>query len=81
LGAALTPGGARFRLCTSSAHVQLELTLPVKRDHTARHAIRDGWHEVEVPQACAGASYRFAVQTRDAHELAVPIPLGAKTAG
>src|SRR5258708_1749341 len=75
-GCALTPGGARFRLwAPSSATVQLDLTLPGEARAT-RQAMRcaDGWHEIEVPRACAGGSYRFVVQTRDAHELAVPDP-------
>ena len=75
-GCALEPGGARFRLwAPSSAHVKLELTLPGEAD-AVRHAMRctDGWHEIEVPRACAGGSYRFVVQTRDARELAVPDP-------
>ena len=75
-GCALEPGGARFRLwAPSCASVQLELTLPGDARAT-RQAMRcaDGWHETDVPQACAGASYRFVVQTRDAQELAVPDP-------
>src|SRR5258708_25736255 len=75
-GCALTPGGARFRLwAPSSANVQLELTPPGEARAT-RQAMRcaDGWHEIEVPQACAGGRYRFVLQTRDAHELAVPHP-------
>src|SRR5229473_909805 len=75
-GCALEPDGARFRLwAPSSANVQLELTLPGDAS-AARHAMRcaDGWHEIEVPQARAGGSYRFVVQTRDAQELAVPDP-------
>jgi maltooligosyltrehalose trehalohydrolase len=75
-GCALKPDGARFRLwAPSSAHVELELTLPGDA-RAARHAMRcaDGWHEIEVPQARAGGSYRFVVQTRDAQELAVPDP-------
>jgi maltooligosyltrehalose trehalohydrolase len=75
-GCALTPRGARFRLwAPSCANVQLELTLPGDARAT-RHAMRcaDGWHGIDLPQACAGASYRFVVQTRDAQELAVPDP-------
>jgi len=75
-GCTLKPDGARFRLwAPSSAHVKLELTPPGETGAT-RHAMRyvDGWHEIDVPRACAGASYRFIVQTRDAQELAVPDP-------
>jgi len=75
-GCALKPGGARFRLwAPSSAQVKLELTLPGEARAT-RHAMRcaDGWHEIDVPYACAGASYRFVAQTRDGQELAVPDP-------
>jgi maltooligosyltrehalose trehalohydrolase len=75
-GCALKPGGAQFRLWAPSiAKVQLELTLPGEA-RAARHAMRcaDGWHEIDVPRACAGGRYRFVVQTGDAHELAVPDP-------
>jgi maltooligosyltrehalose trehalohydrolase len=75
-GCALTPNGARFRLwAPSSADVELELTLPGEARAT-RHAMQcaDGWHEIDVPEACAGGSYRFVVQTGDARELAVPDP-------
>jgi maltooligosyltrehalose trehalohydrolase len=45
-------------------------------DEPALHAMQslDGWHEINVPDACAGASYQFVVETRDAHSLAVPDP-------
>ncbi len=33
-----------------------------------------GWHEIEVADACAGASYRYVVQTREGAALAVPDP-------
>ncbi|HEX3395291.1 MAG TPA: alpha-amylase family glycosyl hydrolase, partial [Steroidobacteraceae bacterium] len=69
-------GGARFRLwAPSSAKVELELTPPGAAGAT-RHAMRcvDGWHEIDVSDAGAGASYRFFVQTRDAQVLAVPDP-------
>jgi maltooligosyltrehalose trehalohydrolase len=75
-GCALKPGGARFRLwAPSSAKVELELTLPDAAGAN-RHAMRcvDGWHEVDVSDASAGASYRFVLQTRDAQLLAVPDP-------
>jgi maltooligosyltrehalose trehalohydrolase len=75
-GCALQPDGALFRLwAPSSARVKLELTLPGEARAT-RHAMHcaDGWHEINVPHARAGGSYRFVVQTRDAQELVVPDP-------
>jgi maltooligosyltrehalose trehalohydrolase len=76
-GCALKPeGGARFRLwAPSSATVMLELTLP-DADEPTGHAMRSlhGWHEIDVPDACEGASYRFVVQGREAQTLAVPDP-------
>jgi maltooligosyltrehalose trehalohydrolase len=76
-GCALNPeGGARFRLwAPSSATVMLELTLP-DADAPTEHAMRSlqGWHEIDVPYACEGASYRFVVQGRDSQALAVPDP-------
>ena len=75
-GCALTPtGGARFRLwAPSSAAVTLELTLP-GADAPTRHAMRNlqGWHEIDVAEACDGASYRYVVETRE-RPLAVPDP-------
>jgi maltooligosyltrehalose trehalohydrolase len=76
-GCALRPeGGARFRLwAPSSATATLELTLPDANAPT-RHAMRNlhGWHEIDVPEAHAGASYRFVVENRERHALAVPDP-------
>src|ERR1700729_2999338 len=76
-GCALQPGGAaRFRLwAPSSATVTLELTRPGAAE-PAWHPMRslEGWHEIEVSQACAGATYRFIVETRDGSALAVPDP-------
>lgn len=76
-GCALDPkGGARFRLwAPSSAAVTLELQRPDAGER-ARHAMRcdNGWHEIDVPDACAGARYRFVVEIRDAQRLAVPDP-------
>jgi maltooligosyltrehalose trehalohydrolase len=76
-GCALKPeGGARFRLwAPSSATVMLELTLPDAGEPTG-HSMRSlhGWHEIDVPDACEGASYRFVVQGREAQSLAVPDP-------
>jgi maltooligosyltrehalose trehalohydrolase len=68
-------GGARFRLwAPSSAAAALELTLPDARAPT-RRAMRKlhGWHEIDVPDACEGASYRYVVETREG-PLAVPDP-------
>jgi maltooligosyltrehalose trehalohydrolase len=76
-GCALNPeGGARFRLwAPSSASVTLELTGPDANAPT-RHAMRGlhGWHEIDVPDAGEGASYRFVVEIRDSQTLAVPDP-------
>lgn len=76
-GCALRPeGGARFRLwAPSAATVQLDLTLPGAHEAT-RHAMCrvDGWHEIDLPHACAGSSYQFIVQTRESQALAVPDP-------
>jgi maltooligosyltrehalose trehalohydrolase len=69
-------GGARFRLwAPSSATVTLELTRPDAAEPT-RHRMQslDGWHEIEVAQACEGASYRFLVETPNSQALAVPDP-------
>ena len=69
-------GGARFRLwAPSSAAATLELTLP-NSDEPMRYAMRklDGWHEIEVPQACEDASYRYVVETLESGALAVPDP-------
>ena len=69
-------GGARFRLwAPSSAAATLELTLP-NSDEPIRYAMRklDGWHEIEVPQACEDASYRYVVETLESGVLAVPDP-------
>jgi maltooligosyltrehalose trehalohydrolase len=76
-GCALEPqGGARFRLwAPSSATVTLELWRPGNGEPT-RHLMQSlhGWHEIDVPEAGEGASYRFVVKTRQAHDLAVPDP-------
>jgi maltooligosyltrehalose trehalohydrolase len=76
-GCALEPqGGARFRLwAPSSATVTLELWRPGSGEPT-RHLMQSlhGWHEIHVPEAGEGASYRFVVKTRHAHDLAVPDP-------
>jgi maltooligosyltrehalose trehalohydrolase len=76
-GCLLNPeGGARFRLwAPSSAAVTLELWRPDTAE-PARHVMRslDGWHDIDVPDARAGASYRFVVEIRDAQTLAVPDP-------
>ena len=76
-GCALKPqGGARFRLwAPSSATVTLELWRPGSGEPT-RHLMQSlhGWHEIHVPEAGEGASYRFVVKTRHAHDLAVPDP-------
>jgi maltooligosyltrehalose trehalohydrolase len=76
-GCALNPGGgARFRLwAPSSATATLELRQP-GADAPTEHAMRslDGWHEIDVPFAREGASYRFVVQGREAQALAVPDP-------
>jgi maltooligosyltrehalose trehalohydrolase len=76
-GCALNPeGGARFRLwAPSSATAMLELTQP-SAGGSVRLAMRSlhGWHEIDVPNACEGASYRFIVQGREAQALAVPDP-------
>jgi maltooligosyltrehalose trehalohydrolase len=69
-------GGADFRLwAPSSATVALELTRPDGAE-PALYPMRshDGWHELEVAHACEGASYRFVVETRERHALAVPDP-------
>ncbi len=52
----------------------LELARPA--GEPARHAMRKlhGWHEIDVPEACEGASYRFLVEGRDGEALAVPDP-------
>ncbi|MEO7208834.1 MAG: malto-oligosyltrehalose trehalohydrolase [Steroidobacteraceae bacterium] len=76
-GCALKPeGGARFRLwAPSCAAVMLELTLP-RAGAAALHAMRNlqGWHEIDVPDACDGASYRYIVNNRDGQAFAVPDP-------
>lgn len=76
-GCALKPeGGARFRLwAPSSATVTLELRRPDGGEPT-RHIMPSlhGWHEIDVPDAGEGASYRFVVKTRQADDLAVPDP-------
>ncbi len=69
-------GGARFRLwAPSSAAATLELTLP-DSDEPIRCAMRKlhGWHEIDVPDACEGVSYRYVVETRESGVLAVPDP-------
>ena len=33
-----------------------------------------GWHEIDVPDAFEGASYRYVVETRESGVLAVPDP-------
>jgi maltooligosyltrehalose trehalohydrolase len=76
-GCALNPeGGARFRLwAPSCATVTLELWR-LAGDEPTRRAMRcvDGWHEIDVADACAGTSYRFVAQIRGAQTLAVPDP-------
>jgi maltooligosyltrehalose trehalohydrolase len=76
-GCALNPeGGARFRLwAPSSATVTLELWREDDAEPTAYVMRCDhGWHELELPDARAGARYRFVVDTRAARTLAVPDP-------
>jgi maltooligosyltrehalose trehalohydrolase len=77
-GCALKPdGGARFRLwAPSSATVTLELQRRPDTREPTRHTMQslDGWHEIDVPDAGEGASYRFVVKTRQAQDLAVPDP-------
>src|ERR1700727_1608528 len=77
VGCALKPeGGARFRLwAPSSATATLELRRPDGAEPT-RHIMPSlhGWHEIDVPDAGEGASYRFVVKTRQADDLAVPDP-------
>ena len=71
-----TTRGARFRLwAPSSAAATLELTQPDARE-PIRYAMRKhhGWHEINVPDAGAGASYRYLVETRERGALAVPDP-------
>jgi 1,4-alpha-glucan branching enzyme len=76
-GYALEPeGSARFRLwAPSSATAMLELTLP-DADEPTRHTMRSlhGWHEIDIADACEGASYRFVVMDRERQSLAVPDP-------
>ncbi len=76
-GCTLMPeGGARFRLwAPSSATATLELWLPDAHAPTM-HAMRklQGWHEIDVPDACAGATYRYVVENRDSGALAAPDP-------
>lgn len=75
-GAALKPqGGACFRLwAPSSASVHLDLQLQGSGAFI-RHAMRriDGWHEIDIDEAGAGARYQFIVQTPSG-SLAVPDP-------
>ncbi len=40
-----------------------------------------GWHEIELAGACAGASYRYVVQTRESAALAVPDPASRSNPG
>jgi maltooligosyltrehalose trehalohydrolase len=79
-GAALLPGGGtRFRLwAPASAQVELELHEgPECHDTIQCHDMRsvaDGWHELTVASAAAGARYRFATYTDDRRRWLVPDP-------
>jgi maltooligosyltrehalose trehalohydrolase len=73
-GATLLPeGGTRFRLwAPGRAHVELEL-----HGCSERHGMKpleDGWHEVTVATAAAGARYQFAVYADDRKRSLVPDP-------
>jgi 1,4-alpha-glucan branching enzyme len=73
-GATLLPeGGTRFRLwAPGRAHVELEL-----HGCSERHGMKlleDGWHEVTVATAAAGARYQFAVYADDRKRWLVPDP-------
>src|ERR1700686_2035194 len=73
-GAALLPeGGTRFRLwAPGRARVELEL-----HRSSERHGmipVEDGWHEVTVATAAAGARYQFAVYADDRKRWLVPDP-------
>ncbi len=70
----LEQGGTRFRIWAPSV-LRAELLLGVSSQQ--RHAMRSlepGWHEVEVPEASAGARYRFILQMRDGATWSVPDP-------
>jgi maltooligosyltrehalose trehalohydrolase len=73
-GATLLPeGGTRFRLwAPGRAHVELAL-----HECSERHGMKpleDGWHEVTVATAAAGARYQFAVYADDRKRWLVPDP-------
>ncbi len=75
-GAALLPaGGTQFRLwAPSSARVELELQTDLRAPRRIAMRATDGWHEAVVADAAAGSRYRYWVQGRDGHILAVPDP-------
>jgi maltooligosyltrehalose trehalohydrolase len=73
-GAALLPeGGTRFRLwAPSRAHVELELHGCSER--LEMKPLEDGWHELTVATAAAGARYQFALCDDDSRRWLVPDP-------
>jgi len=74
-GAALLPdGGTRFRLwAPGNPRVELELR-GAAVTHRPLVALGDGWHELFVPEAGAGARYQYIVHGGRNGPVAVPDP-------
>jgi maltooligosyltrehalose trehalohydrolase len=73
-GAALLPvGGTRFRLW-APGRARVELELNGSSECYGMKRLEDGWHEVTVATADAGARYQFAVCADDRKRWLVPDP-------
>ena len=69
----LAEGGTRFRLWAPS-RARVELELQGSSERVGMTAVEDGWHEVTVASAAAGARYQFAVYADDRQNALVPDP-------
>ena len=73
----LAQGGTRFRLWAPSvvrAELQLAEDRAVEPRNYEMHAAAAGWHELTVPEAGAGARYKFLLHLKDGTAWSVPDP-------